>query len=358
MASLILISLTLISLFSLSFSLPSSIILDAAEILSDSGFSSMAVSLELASQTLSPQTRSLTIFAPSETAFQQSSQLPLSLLQYHLLPHAFSSQSLKSLPYGAKISTLLPGHSLIVTTSNSYDIMSINNVTVNGSPIYGDGALIIFATEKFFDPYFQITGKIRNPSSNLGCILPKKNNGVRFSEAYSFDKACGALRSKGCSVMASLLDMQFLGLKERPVLTLFAPNDEAMMNHMDNLSDYSSIFRRHLVPCKILWSDLVNFDDGTVIWTYAKGFSINVTRSDEMFLLNGVPVVYPGLYYSDWLVVHGLPEVLPAPKIMEQPAQFSSQAPTAQRVAEPSTEYSNNFVEDDPIAHYHFSVFH
>ncbi|KAJ7954201.1 Fasciclin-like arabinogalactan protein [Quillaja saponaria] len=358
MASSILVYLLLFSLLSLSYSIPSSSLLDAAEILSDTGFASMAVSLELASQTLSQETRSLTIFAPSEASFQQTAQIPLSLLEYHLLPHAFSSQSLKSLPYGAKISTLLPGHSLIVTTSNLYQRMTINNVTVNDSPIFDDGALVIFTIEKFFDPYFRISGKSRYPSSNLGCVLLKRNDAIQFSEAYSFDKVCGTLRSKGCSVMASLLDMQFLGLGERPVLTLFAPIDEAMYKYTGNLSDYSSIFRSHLVPCKIPWSDLVNFDDGTVIWTYAKGFTINVTRSDEMLLLNDVPVVFPDLYYSDWLVVHGIREVLAAPKETEQPAQLSSQVPMATaRVSESSMEYGNNFEEDDPIAHYHFSVF-
>ncbi|KAI4345652.1 hypothetical protein L6164_012752 [Bauhinia variegata] len=69
----------------------------------------MALNLELASQTLNPETHSLTIFALSEASFNQMRQLPLSLPQYHLLPHAFSLQSLSSLPFGAKIATMLPG---------------------------------------------------------------------------------------------------------------------------------------------------------------------------------------------------------------------------------------------------------
>ncbi|KAI4313818.1 hypothetical protein L6164_026768 [Bauhinia variegata] len=403
MVSSILFSLiVLLSLLSLSSPLPSSTILDAAEILSSTGFETMALNLELASQTLNPETHSLTIFALSEASFNQMRQLPLSLLQYHLLPHAFSLQSLSSLPFGAKIATMLPGHSLIVTTSHLDDRISINNVSVKRFPIFDEGSLSIFGIDKFLDPYFQIPGEICRPSWKPGCMPLRKSEKIWFSEAYSFQEASEVLRSKGCSVMASLLDMQFLGPKEGPQLTLFAPVDEGVVNHLDNFSAYSSILRHHLVPCKIMWSDLVTLDDGSILWTYESGFTINVTKSGDMLHLNGVPVIFPEMYHSDWFVVHGLREMLSGSKGSVQAAEpehlsqtkmenkqargpssdgllvheekdlsgskesfqdakagILSQKQIGEELArEPSFEFGEYNEENPRAAHYHFFVFH
>ncbi|KAL6130772.1 hypothetical protein ACLB2K_069151 [Fragaria x ananassa] len=89
----------------------------AAEILSDSGYKSMSLALDLASDSLNSQSpTSITVFAPADAAFATSGQPNLDLIRLHLLPVAFPLRSLKSLPFGAKITTLLDGHSLTVTT--------------------------------------------------------------------------------------------------------------------------------------------------------------------------------------------------------------------------------------------------
>ncbi|KAK7308742.1 hypothetical protein VNO77_42368 [Canavalia gladiata] len=340
--------LLLLSLSTLSSSSTSSTVLDAAEILSTSGFETMALNLELASQTL--QTRSLTIFAPTDFAFKQIPHLPLSLLRYHLLPHAFSLHSLTSLPFGANIPTLLSGHSLTVTTTPHR--VSINNITVNPSPIFHNHHLVIFATENFFDPYFQLPAK--TPST----CFPSKNN-----EAFSFKEASSVLRSRGCSLMASLLDLQFPDGNRRQ-LTLFAPLDQALTNQIaGNLSHFPVIVHRHLVPCKILRSDLVNLEDGTLIGTYERGFVLNVTNSgtEDTPLLNGVPVIFPELYRSDWLVVHGLQEVLSVHTgIGNRARQYSDPVSEAAQDAKDSSslfEFDvHSDVENSP-QHYRFSVF-
>ncbi|CAK8536602.1 unnamed protein product [Lathyrus sativus] len=350
--------LTFFLLLSLSSSHPSSTILDAAEILSTSGFEAMALNLELASQTLLArrQSRSLTVFAPTNFAFNQIPQLPLSLLRYHLLPHAFSLHSLRSLPYGANIATLLPGHSLTVTTSNHR--LSINNVTVDPKPLLADGYLVIFQTDTFFDPYFQLP----RPSSSA-CFSARKSaerNRSDFgskrlisdSSTFSFMEASSALRSRGSSIMASFLDMQFLGLKERPdQITLFAPMDEAMASHVGNITDYSDILRRHLVPCKITWRHLVTLEEGTLIWTYQRGFTLNVTKthaSSDLFLLNnGVQVIFPDLYNSDWLVIHGIGDILLDTTSTEDSVQQFDHH-----------HHKNHHHHHNPAEHSHFSAFH
>ncbi|KAL4612506.1 hypothetical protein ACB092_08G204600 [Castanea dentata] len=313
---LLLLLLLLLSPLSLSSAVPSEPVLKAAEILSDSGYTSMALTLELASHTLLPHSPSLTIFAPTDAAFDRLGQPPLSLIQYHLLPLAFSFQSLKSLPLGAKILTVLPRHSLIVTASSSDDYVSLNNVTVRGQPVYDDGSLIIFGIDKFFNPYF------------------------RFSKRF-WRQTCGAMRTSGCSIMASFLDIQFLGSQEKaPMLTVFAPADEVIKGHYGSFSEYlSSFFRRHVVPCRLSWGDLVNLEDGTLLRTYSEGFTVNVTRSLGMLLLNDVPVIYPDMYFSDWLVVHGVVDVFEPPmETVQEPGPPAEVANPKVQEPEPPAE--------------------
>lgn len=307
---LLLICFILFSLFSFSTPLPSTTILNAAEILSNSGFDSMALTLELVSQTLIPQSSSATIFSPSDGAFASSGQPPLSLLQFHFSPLALSLHRLQSLPLGTKIPTLFPGHSLIVTSSGSGQQVSLNNVLINGSPVYDDGSLVIFAIDKFFDPHFQILAPIQSPSSEVGCI-------VWMNSENSFVEASVMMRSRGYSVMASFLVMQLLGFVNKQKLTVFAPNDEVMAKYIGNYTDYSSIFLRHIVNCKLSYVDLVTFDEGTVLGTSLEGFTVKITRSAGTVILNQAAVVFPEMYYSDWLVVHGINEILTSPNRQE-----------------------------------------
>ncbi|XP_038874717.1 putative fasciclin-like arabinogalactan protein 20 [Benincasa hispida] len=239
------LSLILVSLLPLLSSLSPEAILDASDILNDSGFSSMALTLELASRSLLHHSSSLTIFAPADSAFSRSRQPPLSLLQYHLLPHAFSFESLCSLPSGAKISTMLPGRFLTVTNDDTR--VSLNNVTVNRPPIYDDGSLIIFAIEKFFNPFFESSN-----TSSKRIIQPDLECRDSSIQSDPVGALAAALRNRGWSVMASFLDLQVLGFHKQPALTIFAPADDSLMNHIGSFSDWISIFRRHVVPCK-LW---------------------------------------------------------------------------------------------------------
>ncbi|OIW21041.1 hypothetical protein TanjilG_28388 [Lupinus angustifolius] len=355
----------LLSFSTVTSSFTSTTIFDAAEILSASGFETMAFNLELASQTLS-RSHSLTIFAPTDFAFSQIPHLPLSLLRYHLLPHAFSLHSLTSLPFGASIPTLLPSHSLTVTTDHRHRHrhhirLSINNVTVNPSPVYNDGTIVIFAIDNFFDPYFELPAKsvIRTETNakssseiiaDLAACLSARKNEMK----WSFGETSSVMRSRGFSVMASFLDMQFLGNEDRPKLTLFAPIDEVMATHALNVSDYSSILRQHIVPCRIAWSDLVNLEDETLIWTYERGFTVSVTKSsNEMLLINGVAVIFPELYFSDWLVVHGVQDVL---SVAKGAPDSPSQNVTVEH--KDGKEFQLGEEINIPAQHYHFSVFH
>ena len=310
----LLLSLTLLSLLSLSSSLSTVTIIDASEILSDSGFDSMALTLELVSQTLTLNAPTLTIFAPADAAFTKSGQPSLSLLQYHFCPLPLPPQTLKSLPGGTKIPTLSRGRMLIVTTSPTDSETSLNNVKLSGeSPIFDDGSLIIYGVREFFDPNFRAPGPGNSPRFGPRCrsLSTSTAAAIGFPGDSWFKEASTDLRSNGYSVMASFLDTQLLGFNKDPItMTVFAPSDQAMANHQTTQVQDPSIFLRHVVPCKLLWSDLINFSDGTVLPTYLDGFTITITKSGNQLMLNGVPVFFSNLHYSDSIVVHGLSELL------------------------------------------------
>lgn len=130
---------------------------NAAEILSDSGYLSMALTLQLTSVTLNLDSSNATILVPLDSAFARFGQLSLLEHQYHISPSRLSRECFRALPYGARIPTLWSNHSLIVTTDKRFDSpFSINNVSVGNLVIFDDGSIIVYGLDEFLDPKFEI----------------------------------------------------------------------------------------------------------------------------------------------------------------------------------------------------------
>ncbi|KAG4991321.1 hypothetical protein AAZX31_09G111100 [Glycine max] len=352
----LILSFSLLLLLSVTAASP---LLEAANILSAAGYECMALQLELASQTLQSH-HSLTIFAPSDAAFEHHHHHPsLHLLRYHLLPHAFSLHSLTSLPFGASIPTLLPSHSLTVTTTNPHSI-SINNVSLNTTPIFQHPNLTIFSAHTFFNPHFHFQHQNPTPPPNPAtCPPPLKT---------PLSHASHLLHSRNFSVVAAVLNLQFPAPCTGRELTLFAPPDNAI-THL-NLTELVPLLHRHLVPCKIAWRDLAALQDGTLIGTYERGFAINVTNTNTL-LLNGVHVTFPEMYRGDWLVVHGVNHVLSGTHHGKRHPTHRAKKNDSYRVSVEEEqdggdqESSSGFEdhrhregEENSPHHYHFSAFH
>ncbi|XP_024190531.1 putative fasciclin-like arabinogalactan protein 20 [Rosa chinensis] len=169
----------------------------------------MALTLEAVSQSLVPKSPSLTIFAPPDFTFKRAGQPSLYLFQFHFAPLTLPLQTLKSLPAGTKILTLLSGSSLFITSPHSGTGISLNGVrvTTTTSRIYDDGFLIILGVKDFFN-------------QNLMCESPPSNgtSTIGFLAASWFEGARGVMRSNGNRVMASFIDLQLMGFKNPPRL--------------------------------------------------------------------------------------------------------------------------------------------
>ncbi|XP_038718090.1 uncharacterized protein LOC120011110 [Tripterygium wilfordii] len=131
-------------------------LLHATEILSGSGYLSMALT-------------------PTRLRFLDSPSL--SFLQFHFSPFSPSP--------GTKIPTLLYDHELTVTSSPSNgDQVSVNGVKINGLPIYNGGSLVNWASSE--------------PTRSIRCA-------ASVNSKLGLKDAVATLRSRGYSFMASFL---------------------------------------------------------------------------------------------------------------------------------------------------------
>ncbi|GAU24315.1 hypothetical protein TSUD_49040 [Trifolium subterraneum] len=301
--------LSLLFIFFIPFStaIPREAIYDAADVLTDSGYVSMSLTLEIIAESLLEQSPSATVFAPSDSAFKKFGQPSFNLLRFHFVMLPLPFQTFRRLPAGAKLPTMLAGKSLTVTTSPPDHAISINNIKVTPSPIYDDGILIVYGIDRFFDTSYEYTGPNQRPNSNPISSCTAMNRTMNSSN--SFDQAIEMLKSNGYSAMASFLGMQLSGDISQNGITVFAPADVNVISRIGDFQDYPSFFRRHVVPCKFIWNDLVNFGDGTELPTFLEGFTINITRSGGVLILNSVPVFFPHVFENDRVVVHGVSDV-------------------------------------------------
>ncbi|KAG8382794.1 hypothetical protein BUALT_Bualt05G0114300 [Buddleja alternifolia] len=299
---------------------PQSLVL-AAETLENSGYTAMSLTLKLIAPTLplpsATTITAVTIFAPPNAAFSASGQPSLAHLLLHFSPLSLSPSSLSSLPFSSTIPSLSPSKHLTVTSSDP-KIISINNVKVSEYPIYDDGFVIVYAIDNFFDLNFTLARNSTKIDAKLGFQC------LKLERVSQFDDASGVLKSRGYSIFASFLDLQlmgFLDLKKSSEdngmkWTVFAPVDEELVPFSGDFLGYSSLFMRHLVPCRVTWGDLNEMGNGTMVSISVDGFNLGITKDEDdgILMVNGVEIMFPDMYNSDWLVIHGIRGVIPLPE--------------------------------------------
>ena len=88
----------------------------------------------------------VTIFCSTDEAFYslKHPQVPFTLLQYQIAPSNLGKETLEnSLTYGPRVSILLLGHPLVVTTLPGDTNTSISGVMIVDWDIYHDGHVIV-----------------------------------------------------------------------------------------------------------------------------------------------------------------------------------------------------------------------
>ncbi|KAF5177878.1 hypothetical protein FRX31_032533 [Thalictrum thalictroides] len=67
---------------------------------------------------------------------------------------------------------------------------------------------------------------------------------------------------------------------------------------------YSAIGR--FCDLKLTWKDPVNLEDGAELPTFLEGFNLKISKSGDVLVLNGVPVVFREAYSTERVVIHGI----------------------------------------------------
>ncbi|KAJ0260674.1 putative fasciclin-like arabinogalactan protein 20 [Hirschfeldia incana] len=326
MASKLLASFFLLSLYLVSLTDASLTSISAAvEVLCDSGYFSMGLTLQLANKDLHlDDWQELTIFAPSDRAFSQSGQPSLLSIKYHLSPTRLPGETLTNLPHGAKIPTIRSNSSLTVTNSSrsAGANLSLNGVLVQDSPLFDDGYVVIYSSDEFFTPPIVIpppSPSITNTISSsipipIPSSAPVKSKTVNCFNI--FESASSLLLSRGFVIVATFLALQLEispGNDTTTKLTVFAPIDEAIS--VSKFSDYATILRGHVIKRLLSWKDLEKLAwEGSILQTALKGYEIELSWSGDILLLNGVPLVFPDLYANEWIVVHGVDQMIAPPQ--------------------------------------------
>lgn len=192
-----------------------------------------------------------------------------------------------------------------MTTPDVDAPLSINNVTVNKLSVYDAGSLVIYGVDEFFDPAFRIY------SNSFPEQCPGRNDFFEQDTSSSddvdcFGEASDLLKSRGYLKMAAFMNMQLTGFGDGTRITVFAPADGSIDERARNISDYSMMFRQHVVPGWLPWTVMSGLEAGATLPTFSEDFRIKVTRYGDILALNGVPILFMDMLCCNWLVVHGL----------------------------------------------------
>ncbi|MED6172220.1 hypothetical protein PIB30_048008 [Stylosanthes scabra] len=208
---------------------------------------------------------------------------------------------LQNLPDSVNVSSTLP-RNLHFPTLNRDSSLTINelsptNYFISENSLFGAVSFPSFAIDDFF---FNVSS------------LPQES---LCTDANPFADVSEFLDSNGFSFLATFLDAELSNSKEfrnGAKFTIFAPLDSSFPNVLVmNITAYSEIFRKHVVPRLITWRDLTRLPEHTLLPTlFSNGFSIRVTSSWRVRFVNGVMVVVPDMYLSDLVVVHGIHSLL------------------------------------------------
>ncbi|KAJ0247976.1 Fasciclin-like arabinogalactan protein 19 [Hirschfeldia incana] len=153
--------------------------------------------------------------------------------------------------------------------------------------------------------------------ASLILCFPPSSAGVPLEE---FERAITVLRVRGRALFANAIitsDLLF-DLLSVESLTLFVPTDSMLfdldMTHPSYF--YVSTLRLHSVPLRLPFSDLRSLPNATSLPTLLPSHHIRLTRpsssssSNDSILIDGVPVLLPGLFYGEHLAVHGLAGII------------------------------------------------
>lgn len=263
-----------------------------------------------------------TIFAPTDASISACGSCSVSrILQEHTLPGVFSVNYLRTLTFGTKLETMVPGRCVTITS----DLLNGTKVFLGGAEIdrpnlFNNGFVVVHGLSGFVSHL-----------SPFSCILGLAHAVPAFSVMrLMLRDASMRLRISGYSVLALALRMKYVELAGLQNVTVFGLNDAAIFAGGQT---YVRDVRFHMVPNRLLMaSDLEELPAGTVLPTMELNETLAVTAPGgrgvlQPLRINHVRITRPNVVHNLKIVVHGLSK--PFPRLNDPPVAetFSCENP-------------------------------
>ena len=85
---------------------------------------------------------------------------------------------------------------------------------------------------------------------------------------------------------------------------------ECPTKYLGDIASYSGLLMKHLLPCRLTYAHLNGVKNGTVFKDNFEGLSTMIEKTDKDLFVNGVEITFPDMYFSDWLVIHGISDAI------------------------------------------------
>ncbi|KAK9276119.1 hypothetical protein L1049_005650 [Liquidambar formosana] len=240
------------------------------------------------------------------------------ILQEHTVPGVFSLHYLRTLPFGTKIETIVPGRCVTITSALNSTKIFVGGVEITRPDLFNNGIFVLHGLDGFVSHLSPLSCHIERmtPMSFPPPQTPERTQSLSQMSIMRLmlTDAMFRLRITGFSILALALKVKYAELVNLRNMTVFALDDASIFS---GGHAYLSSVRFHIIPGRLLTAaDLETLPVATELPTLEEGQKLVVTttgRGSKPMRINYVRIRIPDVMHNLKIVVHGL--FLPFPHV-------------------------------------------
>ncbi|KAL6351466.1 hypothetical protein AAG906_040820 [Vitis piasezkii] len=251
-------------------------------ILINLGFHDLAMAIHsVTDSTFTAWSGPTTIFAPTDASIRScmSCSVPR-LLKEHIVAGAFSFHYLRTLAFGTKMETMVPGRCVTVTSAGNNSRIFIGGVEITHPDLFNNGLIVVHGLDGFVTHLSPYSCNIERMTSLL--LPPQPSERPQSISSFSITRlmlrdAMLRLRISGYGILSLALGVKYAELVALQNMTVFALDDASIFS---GGHEYIHNVRFHIVPNRMLMAaDLAKLPVATVLPTLSQGQKLMVTTA-------------------------------------------------------------------------------
>ncbi|KAG7554397.1 FAS1 domain [Arabidopsis suecica] len=311
-----------------SSSSSSSLSLNASNALRQSNFKAIATLLRISPEIFLSSSPNTTLFAIEDASFFNTSSLhPLflkQLLQYHTLPRMLPMDDLLKKPQGTCLPTLLHHKNVQVSTVDQESrTAEVNHVRISHPDMFLGDSLVIHGVVGPFSPLQPHSDNLLQTSS-CQSDTNKTSNNEEVPVNIDWIRIVQLLSSNGFVPFAIGLHSVLNRIvndhhhKNLTGVTILAtPNLVSLSSASPILYE---VVRHHILAQRLTNKDFASMPDKTSVKTLDPYQDLIITRRNDNsssgdFMISGVEIVDPDMFFSSEFVIHGISHTLEIPHV-------------------------------------------